>query len=578
TRAFITFQIPEVVQLDRNWNEYAARYSHWLSNAPYPRLVKDFYVIDVYGAHQLRISRFDPTNKQFQAIAWPAQLAGYRQLCEKEFQRYMNLENEPFLQRLPPVLADVPALAISFTHVMPIPGFSMTLDPVAGNSRIFPVFGYTIITFDLDYLRSEFIPMLAKRHFVNGDQLDYRLVIRQSNDTKKLIYQSDTNPIDEMLTSSDARINFFRLRFEQFDKLFFDRRSIKDPPLQTNNFVASYSTTINIERMPARIATPAVGASKKEIRLFKANLDEVNWQLLLQHRAGSLEAAVASVRYRNLAISFGIMLLFGVSVAMLVVSTKRAQRLAQQQIEFVAGVSHELRTPLAVICSASENLADGLINNQQQIKRYGELIKSEGRRLTEMVEQVLEFAGSQLGHKSYQLQRVDITDIINNALTATSTLIKEGDFQVECQLAPSLPTVMADAHALQRAIQNLLSNAIKYSGDNRWLGISAQANTTQVEITIRDKGLGIAPEDLPHIFEQFYRGQEVISAQIHGSGLGLSLVKQIVEACRGSVTVESTVGRGSAFTIYLPIITETETASDEPLKADYEQAHLARRR
>ena len=129
--------------------------------------------------------------------------------------------------------------------------------------------------------------------------------------------------------------------------------------------------------------------------------------MVVKHRAGSLEAAVAATRRRNLAISFGILLLLGASVGFIVLSSRRAQRLATQQMEFVAGVSHELRTPLAVICSAAENLADGVIDNRDQIKRYGGLIRDEGRRLTGMVEQVLEFAGAQSGRKNYELRTTE---------------------------------------------------------------------------------------------------------------------------------------------------------------------------
>ena len=117
----------------------------------------------------------------------------------------------------------------------------------------------------------------------------------------------------------------------------------------------------------------------------------------MTHSSGSLEAAVSSQRRRNLAISSSVLGLLGASMGLLVLATRRAQRLARQQMEFVAAVSHELRTPLAVIRSAAENLADGVVHDEAQIRRYGELMRTEGRRLTDMVEQILEFAGIQSG-------------------------------------------------------------------------------------------------------------------------------------------------------------------------------------
>jgi len=284
--------------------------------------------------------------------------------------------------------------------------------------------------------------------------------------------------------------------------------------------------------------------------------------LVVKHRAGSLEAAVASARRRNLAISFGILLLLGGSVGFIMLSSRRAQRLATQQMEFVAGVSHELRTPLAVICSAAENLADGVTRDRDQIKRYGGLIRDEGRRLTGMVEQVLEFAGAQSGRKSYELRPADLQQVIEDAITAWRLQPAEGDFEIERKIAAHLPSVKADAAALSRAIQNLLSNATKYSGGSRRIGLSAEsvktANGEEVQIKVSDRGLGVAPSEQARIFEPFYRGKEAQAAQIHGNGLGLSLVKHIVTAHGGRVSVESKVGQGSVFTLHLPVVAGAE--------------------
>ncbi|HKC89534.1 MAG TPA: HAMP domain-containing sensor histidine kinase, partial [Blastocatellia bacterium] len=269
---------------------------------------------------------------------------------------------------------------------------------------------------------------------------------------------------------------------------------------------------------------------------------------------------------RNLAISFGILLLLGASVGFIVLSSRRAQRLATQQMEFVAGVSHELRTPLAVICSAAENLADGVIDNRDQIRRYGGLIRDEGRRLTGMVEQVLEFAGAQSGRKGYELRPTELGQVIEDAITACHLQLTEGGFEIERKIAANLPILKADGAALNRAIQNLLCNAMKYSGDSRWIGLSVESAPTsdgeEVRIGVSDRGLGIAPSEMERIFEPFYRGKEVMAAQIHGNGLGLSLVKHIAAAHGGRVSVESKVGQGSVFIMRLPILTAAETPAE----------------
>jgi signal transduction histidine kinase len=291
--------------------------------------------------------------------------------------------------------------------------------------------------------------------------------------------------------------------------------------------------------------------------------DEKLWQLRLTHRSGSLEAAVATIRRRNLMISFGILALLAASVILMIQSARSAQRLARREMDFVAGVSHELRTPLAVIKSAAWSLTRGVVRDEEQVKRYSALIGKESDRLIEMIEQVLEFAGARSGKQKLELQPANVGEVIDNVLASSQPLLSEGGFQVEKDLAPDLPTVMADAPALARAVRNLIDNAMKYSGDSRWIGVQARSERNsrknEVRITVSDRGLGISAEDLKHIFDPFWRGGEATSAQIHGNGLGLNLVKTIINAHGGEISVQSAPGKGSSFTLLLPVVAQTET-------------------
>ncbi len=297
---------------------------------------------------------------------------------------------------------------------------------------------------------------------------------------------------------------------------------------------------------------------------------EGRWTLIAKHRKGSLEAAVASVRLRNLVLSSGILLLLTLAVGLIVVSARRAQELARQQMEFVAAVSHELRTPVSVIGAAAGNLADGVVGDPARVRKYGETIQGEARRLAETVERVLQLAGIAAGRAAAAQSTVSPADLVNDSIRACRTEIEAAGFQVEVAVADGLPMVQGDVTALRSALQNLISNAVKYGGDAKWVRISATLTDSRlptpdsrrrVVFTVEDRGLGIDADDRKHIFEPFYRGREAVSRQIHGSGLGLNLVQRIAEAHGGTVTVSSEPGKGSTFAVTLPAAT-TGPAAD----------------
>jgi signal transduction histidine kinase len=296
--------------------------------------------------------------------------------------------------------------------------------------------------------------------------------------------------------------------------------------------------------------------------------DTEAWRLVLKNRAGSLESLVNMERRRNLALSFGVLLLLAGSTLMLMLTTRRARSLAKQQMEFVAGVSHELRTPLTVIQSTSYNLSNGVIQDPQRVRKYGDVIQGEARRLINQVERMLSFAGIQSGRKLYDLRPVNVALIVERALAEYATVLEEADWQVEKDIDEDLPQVLADARLLESAVNNLLENGLKYASQGKWLNVSARTaknkkGTVEVQITVADQGPGIAPADLPHIFEPFYRGQGVLTSSTGGAGLGLSLVERHLRAHHGHVTVKSTPKDGTAFTLHLPALDASESAREE---------------
>jgi signal transduction histidine kinase len=248
-------------------------------------------------------------------------------------------------------------------------------------------------------------------------------------------------------------------------------------------------------------------------------------------------------------------------------------------MEFVAGVSHELRTPVAVIRSAAENLAHGVVPAGERVQRYGEMIEGEARRLGDMVERVLQYAGIESGLGMTARTPLAPADLVDDAIDAAMPAL--GGAEIHREVEAGLPPVVGDGAALRSAIQNLIVNAAKYGlpgeagrhGSDH--GLPAEAGSTgnagsgngpsvsvraervverrrpHVRFSVDDRGRGIPAAELPHIFEPFYRGADAIARQIQGSGLGLSLVARIVAAHGGRVSVNSQPGR-TTFAILLP--------------------------
>ena len=236
--------------------------------------------------------------------------------------------------------------------------------------------------------------------------------------------------------------------------------------------------------------------------------------------------------------------------------SRRAQRLAELQMEFVAGVSHELRTPLSVIRTAAHNLRVRVIANANQVQRYGSLIEEQSEKLTDIVDRVLLFSNAKAGRSIQRKEVVDVDFLVEEALSACAKIVKESGCAVETRIEPDVPPVFGDPAALKHALLNLIGNASKYAAEGGWIGITAAASMAQknsmVEIRVADRGPGIPHAELAHIFDPFYRGKMAVDDQIHGTGLGLSLVDRIVKAHGGTVEVSSELGKGTEFIMRIP--------------------------
>ena len=576
TLAYMLFQVEPVLPAanlaDQSLAEkIGGRYDRWQATARYPRLIRDVYVASRESdASPVTLQRFDATARSFEAVEWPNALSPIRaQLGEAHEEK--SADGSMVVRTIPSALWEqVPAIVVPYA---PAPLLLINKLPAPG-ARLSPAspLSFTVLLLDRQVMTGEILPALASHHFrETSDDIRYQLAVVEEPAASP-VYQSTPEFAPGAGAKTDASADLFQVRPQEFPQMAADVRRFTALGLPAGAAGTQTLTTFSVPvehggRASGRTAagvivreslsTVVARAGQNRDRAWVAALAgrpaAAKWRLLVKHPAGSLEAAIGSARRRNLMVSMSILGVLAASVLLMVASMRRSQELARQQMEFVATVSHELRTPLAVVRAAGDNLADGVITDDDRVRKYGELVRSEGRRLTEMVEQILEFAGIHSGQRILNIAPVRLDALMERVLQGTAPLVDSAGLEVQVDLPPDLPPVAGDEPALQRVFQNLVGNAIKYGAGGGWIGIDARQSGDEVSITVSDRGIGIAPGDQERIFEPFYRAADVVAAQVQGAGLGLSLVQRIVRAHGGRVVVKSAKAAGSQFTVHLPV-------------------------
>ncbi|MEP7339694.1 MAG: HAMP domain-containing sensor histidine kinase, partial [Acidobacteriota bacterium] len=513
-------------------NDLAELMAAWRNATNHPQLLRAVS-FGVEGANGDAVFKRRGMNEtKFAQQPWPEELARYRNVAARgvrpEFAPALFLHG--FAGEL---VAGQPVI------VFPLQTRAGRHHPAPFPEQRPELKGWGFLEFDAAYVQTLLIPELMERHF-DRDGLDECQLAVITGQPPRILVQSDAADtlnaasLPDKFGRVDARTTIFGNRQQGLPEFLMSGRAATD-------------------RLHGRHAPPGrLGRPLPETLVEPEESDA--WQLVVKYKSGSLAEAVEHSRRHNLALSLGALLILAGSIALLAMATQRARRLAQQQMEFIAGASHELRTPLAVIQSTSFNLARGTVSDASRVQQYGVAIQNEVRRLATQVEQMLSFAGIQSGRQLYDLRPVDAGEIVKHALSAFEPSLAEQGWQMETHIASDLPPAIADAQALESAVKNLIQNAMKYASDGKWLGIRIEADQAakQVKITIADRGKGIDPADLPHIFEPFYRGKKVLASPIGGAGLGLSLVDRHLRAMSGRVTVASSAQTGTAFTLHLP--------------------------
>jgi signal transduction histidine kinase len=285
---------------------------------------------------------------------------------------------------------------------------------------------------------------------------------------------------------------------------------------------------------------------------FRGNFPD--WQLNLQQLNPRLfETFLTSRRgiYFFMFLLIGGILIFGLILTLRTVS--RELELARMQSDFVSTISHEFKSPLTSIRQLAEMLQAGRIPSEERRQKYYDVLVEQSERLTLLTENVLSFARMEEGKKEFVYQSLDVEKLLEDIVSAFQERVTHEDMKLELQVDGPLPAIEADGPALSQAINNLIDNAVKYSGKAKKVIVRTFLEDSELAISVKDFGEGIKKEELEKVFERFYRAGDELTRTVKGSGLGLTLVKQIVEAHKGTVDVESERGQGSVFTIRLPL-------------------------
>jgi signal transduction histidine kinase len=234
-------------------------------------------------------------------------------------------------------------------------------------------------------------------------------------------------------------------------------------------------------------------------------------------------------------------------------NVSKEMALARLKSDFVSNVSHELRTPLALIRLYAETLELGRITTPEKKEEYYRIVRKESERLTALINNILDFSRIEAGRKEYDFRETNIAELVSNTLDSYRYQIEQQGFAFEQSIDPGLPAVRVDREAIARALVNLVNNALKYSANEKFLCVRLYRASGVLKLEVVDRGIGISRREQSKIFEKFYRTGDPLVHNTKGSGLGLSLVRHITNAHGGEVEVESTPGKGSKFTLSLPL-------------------------
>ncbi len=296
----------------------------------------------------------------------------------------------------------------------------------------------------------------------------------------------------------------------------------------------------------------------KELLEFAAPYEQHRevWGLRTSYGPQQIPEIVSASTRPQLALMIVLAVAMALGVFLVAGAAAREVRVAELKSNFVASVSHDLKTPLALIQLFAETLELGRVRTPERAQEYYRIINGESKKLTRLIENILDFSRMEAGLRPYRMEPADLSESVNKVLARMDTQFSQGNFAIARKIEPDLPRILADEGAAEQAIENLLANAMKYSGDARHIEIEARRANGHIVISVTDHGIGVSRREQGRIFRKFYRVQRELGGGPQGTGLGLAIVDHTMRGHGGFVRVESEPDLGSTFSLHFPIPSE----------------------
>lgn len=286
--------------------------------------------------------------------------------------------------------------------------------------------------------------------------------------------------------------------------------------------------------------------------VFPSNLP--SWSLILYpENSGALALFIRSGEGIFLYIFIAIVIILAFGLFFTIQTVNNELHLSKMKSYFISTVSHEFKSPLTSIRQIAEMLVHGRVPTEERQMKYFNTILQQSERLSHLIDNIIDFSKMEEGQRIFHFEKSNLIPVIKDAIESFRELTAKAGFHISLDISGNIPEIVFDRDAMVQVLHNLLDNAIKYSGESKEIEVQLFSKDDHIVIGVRDYGIGISKEDHDKIFSRFYRAGDELTQTVKGSGIGLTIVKQIVEAHKGTIDVVSEIGKGSIFSVKLPI-------------------------